>query len=343
MKAPQFVLALSIVACAAAAPGQSLQIGIIDFYALGRLSEGGVRQALRFKEGDTISFAGDQRPAFLAESERRLEKLPGVKRASVNPVCCDADRVIVYVGLEQNGQQHLHVRPAPKGHAELAADLVQAGKDFDDAFAAAMRRGDLAEDDSQGHALFHDPATRAIQERFVGYAARDLMQLRRVVRDSSNAEQRALAAQILGYAAVKPNVVGDLVYAMRDPSPDVRNNAMRALAVFKAMSPSSGQPPVLIPYDPFIELLNSSVWTDRNKASLALMRLSESRDATLLDQLRRQAMTSLIEMARWKSEGHAMPALLILGRIVGESDENVQAAWDHGERERIIRAALDRR
>jgi len=34
---------------------------------------------------------------------------------------------------------------------------------------------------TQGHALLHDPAARAIQERFVGYAARDLKKLRTVL------------------------------------------------------------------------------------------------------------------------------------------------------------------
>jgi hypothetical protein len=42
----------------------------------------------------------------------------------------------------------------------------------------------------------HDPAARAIQERFIGYA-QDLRLFRDVLRNSSDAEQRALAAEIL--------------------------------------------------------------------------------------------------------------------------------------------------
>ena len=45
------------------------------------------------------------------------------------------------------------------------------------------------------------------------------------------------------------------------------------------------------------------------------MTLSRSRDRQLLATLRKQALTPLVEMARWKSEGHALAAFIILGRI----------------------------
>ena len=80
------------------------------------------------------------------------------------------------------------------------------------------------------------------------------------------------------------------------------------------------------------------MWTDRNKSSLALLDLSAARDPKLLEALRREALTSLVEMARWKSEGHATAALTILARIAGQPDE----AAKPGDRERIISAALGR-
>ena len=204
---------------------------------------------------------------------------------------------------------------------------------------AAVQRGDAAEDDSKGHALMHDPTARAIQERFIEYA-RDVTHLRDVLRHSSEAEHRALAAQILGYAADKADVIGDLVYGMDDSSEAVRNNAMRALGVIAAASPGQR---LRIPIEPFIDLMNSPEWTDRNKASFALVELSQSRNPQLLATLRSRAIVALVEMARWKSRGHAMPALMILGRIGGQSDEEVEAAWERGERESVINAALSPR
>jgi hypothetical protein len=323
------------------ASGQSLRIGIIDFYGLRQLSQTQARAALAVKEGDTVLIAADARPAFMLESEHRLSILPGVLTAHLNLVCCDAGSWIIYVGIEEKGSPITHFREAPRGRVRLAADVVQTGKEFSRAYMAAVQRGAATEDDSQGHALIHDPTTRAIQERFIEYA-RDLTQLRDVLRHSSDAEHRALAAQILGYAANKRDVIEDLVYGMNDPSEAVRNNAMRALAVI-ARGASGSRPTLRIPFEPFIDLINSPVWTDRNKASFALMELTESRDPELLAKLRSRAIVSLVEMARWKSEGHAMPAFMILGRIGGRSDEDIQTAWTRGEREAIIHAALERR
>ena len=330
------------VRCLGITNAQTLKIGIIDFYGLGQLSETQIREKLTFAIGDEISFSSERSASFV-ETERRLAGLPGVRSVSVNRVCCEAGGVIIYVGLESKDQPVVRFNPAPAGDARLSPDVLQAANAFETAFMAAVQRGDVAEDDSQGHAFVHDPAARAIQERFVVFAGRDLSQLRQVLHESADQEQRAIAAEIMAYAADKQSVVPDLVAATRDPSPDVRNNAVRALGVFTRMSPSSSRAAIRIPYEPFIELLSSPVWTDRNKASLAVMQLTDGRDPVLLAALKRAALTPLIEMARWKSEGHAMPGLTILGRIAGESDESVKVAWDRGERERVIQAAIGRR
>ena len=326
------------------AVGQSIPIGIIDFYGLNRVSADSARAALTFKEGDTISFAGDERPPFMAASELRLATVAGVSRSRISLVCCDNGRAIVYVGIEERGSATMLFHAPGEGDVRLAPDIVQAGDEFSKTLVVAVQRGAAAEDRSQGHALDHDSAVRAVQYRFVRYANRDLPELRRVVRSSPNAAERALAAQVLGYAADKSAVVDDLVYGMRDPSEGVRNNAMRALLVIAEMSPNTGTPVPRIPPEPFIALLNSPVWTDRNKASLALSALTSRRDPQLLEALRRrEAITALAEMARWKSEGHAQAAFVILARIAGYSDDGALGLWRRGEREVVINSAVPRR
>jgi hypothetical protein len=331
-------LALAMLGGSGELSGQTFQIGIVDFYGLRRVSAVEARQALALKEGDTVGF-DDER---LAESERRLSALPGVVRAHAGLVCCNAGRAIIFVGVEEKGQAIMHFRAAPRGTARLSADVVKAGDEFVPALIAAVERGDFGEDRSQGHSLNHDPATRAIQERFVSYANRDRLNLRRVLRDSSDPKHRALAAQVLGYVADKQGVVGDLVDGMSDPSEDVRNNAMRTLLVFAEATPTPTRPVTRVPYRPFVPFLNSPVWTDRNKAAGALAELSKSRNRQLLSTLAREAITSLVEMARWKSKDHAEDAFTILGRIAGFSDEAIRAVWDRGERESVIGAALNR-
>lgn len=322
-------------------PSQSLEIGIIDFYGLHRITETQARAALTVKEGDTIAMAGGARSAVVTESERRLSMLAGVRRAHLQFVCCDGGKAIVYVGVEETDSPVPHFRDAPRGRARLAVDVVEAGRDLSAAQMAAVQRGDAGEDISSGHSLMHDPAARAVQERLIGYA-RDLKPIRDVLRNSSDAEHRALAAEILGYAQNTRDIIDDLVYGMTDPSDDVRNNAMRALALI-GHAASAQRRPLPIPVDRFVTLLNSPVWTDRNKVSLALMFLTETRDPALLSSLRAHAMVPLVEMARWKSRGHAEPALLILGRVAGQSDEEVGAALERGDRDAVIGAALRRR
>lgn len=334
-------LALSTFGATGAA-GQAIPIGIIDVYGLSRWSAADVRAALTFREGDTISLEGEERAALMAASEARLVTLPGVRQARINLVCCDNGRAIIYVGIEERGSPTMSFRAASVGDAHLATDIVRAGEEFEKAFTIAVERGEAGEDRSRGHALQFDSATRAVQESFVSYANRDLHELRQVIRTSSHAAERSLAAQVLGYANDKSAVVDDLVYGMSDPSESVRNNAMRALVVIAEMTPRAGRSVPHIPPDPFIALLSSPVWSDRNKASLALLALTQNRDRMLLQALRRRAMPSLVEMARWRSEGHALPAFIILARVADYSDEPALELWQRGEREVVIRAALKR-
>jgi hypothetical protein len=106
---------------------------------------------------------------------------------------------------------------------------------------------------------------------------------------------------------------------------------MRALFVFAEAVPTVSGAAPRVPVEPFLELLNSPVWSDRNKASLALWALSARRDPELLARLRKEALTPLVEMARWRSAGHAVAAFGILGRIAGYSDEAARDLGDRGE------------
>ena len=334
------VFTLGILGTVCEVDGQDMEIGIIDFYGLRHVSVSQVRDALTFKEGDRFSTATDERPSFLQTTEDRLATVPGIARARTNMVCCDQGRAIVYVGIEERGGAMMQFRAAPQGTARLVPDIVQADEEFMKAFRLAILRGDSAEDYSQGHALSNDPATRAIQERFVVYAeARSAAELRLVLRTPSDAAQRALSALVLAYAPDKQAVVDDLVQAMSDPSDEVRNNAMRALFVFVQAVPSVTGPLPQVPVEPFIGFLNSPVWSDLNKASVALMALSASRDPGLLARLRNEALTPLVEMARWKA-GHGFAAFIILGRIAGYSDEAARDLFDRGDREIVIEAAI---
>jgi hypothetical protein len=306
-------------------------INIVDFYGLRSVSEQQITKAL------LISSAVERKAR-----ERELESLLGVEEVRISIVCCDRGSAIRYIGIREKGAPAIQFRPAPQRKVRLPQDVVQAGVDEQKAISEAVLKGNSGEDDSQGHTLSVDPAARAIQESFITFAARDLKLLRDVLRNSADAGHRALAAQVIAYAANKQAVVNDLVEAMRDQDDGVRNNATRALYVMTLSHQQSTKQPIKIPIRPFIEMLNSIEWTDRNKSSSALVRLTEKRDPAVLSELRHKALPSLIEMARWKSSGHAQASFILLGRIAGFPEDEIFAAWERGDRASFIESAVKR-
>jgi hypothetical protein len=174
---------------------------------------------------------------------------------------------------------------------------------------------------------------------FPALADQHLAEVREVLRNSEDEVQRAMAAYVLVYASRKSDVVNDLQYALKDADAGVRNNAARsllALSVLAKLNPSSD---VRISPTWFIEMLNSLSWSDRNRALKALQTLTDSRDPLVLDQLRTRALDALIDMARWKTLSHALPAFILLGRVAGMPEPEIQAAWTSGDRETVITAA----
>ena len=318
------------------AAAQAPRIGLIDFYGLRRIPETKLRQALGAREGDPL-------PSSKGDAEERLDRVSGVVESHLEAVCCDAGKMILYVGIEERGAPHFDVREAPDAELRLPEELNATYHRFLQASAAAARRGTVAQDLTHGHALSADPDTRAIQEQFVDFAKDHLPELRKVLRESSDEEQRAMAAYVIGYAGRKTDIVDDLQYALKDSDSGVRNNAARsieALAVLARLSPDSG---VKISPTWFIEMLNSLSWSDRNRSMRVLQILTDGHDAAVLDQLRERALASLVEMARWKTLEHALPAYLLVGRIVGLSDEQAQEAWARGDRESVIAQARKKR
>lgn len=315
-----------------AAFAQIPRIDLIDFYGLHKVPEARIREALATKEGAPL-------PASKGDAEERLDDIPGVVESHLEAVA-DAGKMILYVGIEERGSPHFDLREAPEGDMRLPDKILAEYRSFLEASAAAARANITAEDLTQGHARSADPATRAIQDRFPLFATEHLKELREVLRNSSDEEQRAPAAYIIGYAPNKLDVVNDLQYALRDADAGVRANATHsliAIGVLAKLDPSLG---IRILPTWFIGMLNSLSWSDRSRGVAALQVLTEKPDPGVFEQIREGALTSLVEMARWKTLAHALPPYLLLGRITGVPEEEVKAAWLRGDREWVIKQAL---
>lgn len=315
------------------AVAQLPRVGIIDFYGLRTLTPADLVQAVGVQIGDSLV-------AGATELRARLEQVPGVAAADVSLVCCEAGRSLLYVGIREHSTETPAFKAAPAGFERLPAGLVAAGSRFNRALLDAVRANQAAEDDSQGHSLIAYPPARAEQDSFRHYAATHLDTIRAVLHNSSDAQQRALAAQVIAYAPDKKAIVADLVAAVRDPDAGVRNNALRALAVLAMYAQSQPDSGIVVPYAPFIDLLNSLHWSDRNKASFALAALTTAREPALLAALRApHALAALVEMARWRASGHAFAPAVILGRLAGMSEQDIFETFNR-DKNALIGAAL---
>ncbi len=323
-----------LIACllAGTALAQTPRIGRIEFYGLRRTSEGRIRKALGLTEGDAL-------PRSKNTVEDRIAEVPGVVRARLEATCCDEGKVVLYVGVEEKGSPHFDLRTPPEEDIGLPNDITDAYRQFLAAVNEAVRRKATAEDLTNGHSLMADPDCRDIQFRFVELAEKHLDDLRKVLHNSGDDEQRAIAAYVIGYAPKKRLIVDDLQYALKDPDDTVRGNTIRALAAVAVYAKLHPEAEVKISPTWFIEMLNSLVWTDRNNGAVALVNLTEARDPSTLEQLRTRALPSLVEMARWHYLEHALPAYILLGRVAGMPEQAIQDSWSKGERDQVIATA----
>ncbi|HTQ58479.1 MAG TPA: hypothetical protein VMI94_28650 [Bryobacteraceae bacterium] len=326
------LLAIALMAVAACAQPQSLHIGFIDFYGYAGIDLDAIRARLPIHEGDQVTE--DQ-------MEKLIDRIKHTADATgVNAVCCDDQRrLMFYIGLRGRSARDVPYNPVPHGDARLPATVTELDRQFVAAVTAAVSAGRSAEDQSKGYALSADPAARSKQMAMRRYAVGHERLIQRVLQSSGDADHRAIAARLMGYARQSREQIGALVQASHDPDEEVRNNATRALWVLAA---SGSKPASWIPAAGFIEMLYSRSWTDRNKSLILLEVLTRGRDPKLLSALRAQALPPLLEMARWHNFGHAGGARMILGRCAGIEEHRLEKLASAGEVD-VILAALQAR
>lgn len=324
-----------LVSCHFLTAAQSVKIATIDIYGNRSYTSDQIRNMIPVKEGDSV----DQQTFLDKVIQKKLDSLPGVLRVSVTPVCCFHDfDYNLYVGIAESDSAILLFRASPNLRIKLPAKYTSAYAAFSEKLTDAVEAQQASEDWDKGHSLIQYAPARKLQEKFVAWAKADFTLFRKIIRSSAYSDQRATAAQIIAYHPDKKRVLPELLYAMHDENDEVRNNAIRALAVIAYYSTLHPELNLNIPHQPFVRLLNSVVWSDRNKGVSVLMQLSKSRDQQLFDQLKRDAMPALKEMTLWKDRKHAMPAFVILARINGLSDDNIfKAAADSNFNEQAKR------
>ena len=312
----------------------SRHLGGIEFFGYKGFDLAAIRSALPFHEGDLFPPAKVHSDELKRQVGQAVEKAIGRPPTDVSFVCCDSKQNYgVYIGLPGKSYEPLTFDAAPTQKVRLPKAAVALSDAMDKAWTNAIMKGHASEDDSQGYALSDEPKTRKAQLALREYALHNEALIFEVLASSSNAEHRAITALMLGYGRQSGEQVDALVHASLDSDDSVRNAAVRALEVLAGAKPDLAK---RIPPEPFVRLLRSGSWLDHNKASLVLVALTNGRDPKLLSLLRADALDSLIEMARWRSVGHAEAALTILGRIAGIDEDLLDKLIEAGQAETII-------
>jgi hypothetical protein len=294
------------------------RISKIDVYGNRSIGSDIILSQLKMKEGDNINPAAFTPDTIISS----LKTIPGIKYVSVDLLCCDSEKgYVLYIGVAESDSFVLKYRPAPKQMVQLSDKVITAYKNFSQHAKAATQKGMYSEEYINGYSLLSYPDARKEQLSFITLANEKMNEIEYVLKHSRYAEQREAAAQIIAYSTNKKKVVESLLHAINDEDENVRNNATRALSILVGYLSEHPEIMVTIPTVPFIKMLNSVTWTDRNKGAMVLAQLTQNRDPDLLAQIKKEALPSLIEMAKWKNREHAFFSFLILGRICGENED----------------------
>ena len=85
-------------------------------------------------------------------------------------------------------------------------------------------------------------------------------------------------------------------------------------------------------------MLNSVQLSDRLEATKALLLFTEEPNPLAITNIQERAVPALVEMARWQYLPHALPAYLLLGRVAGWKEADLESSWAAGDREKTIKS-----
>lgn len=287
----------------------------VDFYGIRELSEQEIRNEIGLKKGIALKVTSK-------ELKGRLKKIEGVIDCDVVQIQYPGNYAL-FIGIKESGTKKTSFRSEPTGKIQLDPELLTRYDAIMELLIPAIRSGKAGEDQSAGHSLSEYDPMRKKQVALIEIANQKYSFLSKVLKESSDVKSRAAAAYILAYAAGKKKVVSDLSFACNDPSSLVRNNAVRALGLLAKYGKKNPDAKLEISYEPFLQMLKSLKWTDRNKGAAFFDSMTIDCDKELTDTLKNHYLLELEEMARWKSQGHSLFSIRILARIAGLGEGDI--------------------
>ena len=155
-----------LIFCCSASP-QSFKIGTLDIYGNRKTDSIVILQHLKFKIGDSINHENFKPEQIAAQ----LEKIPGIKHATVNAFCCDTNNnMMLYIGIGENDSFIFRHRDAPSQNIMLTDTMMKTYQNLSHQIEIAVESGQSSEDDSLGYSMVRFEPARKEQQKFVLFA-----------------------------------------------------------------------------------------------------------------------------------------------------------------------------
>ena len=312
----QLLISIAAISVAAMLPMVLLaqsEITSVDYFGLRQLKQSDIEAVLDLKTGEPLRIS-------VSEIESRVGALDGVAEVNVAPIRYPGN-LALFIGVRENDQPAMTFRDSPTGESKIDPELLKAYNQTMQMLVPAIRSGKAGEDRSAGHSVSEYEPLKELQLGFIEIANDQFDELDTLLKESADADSRVAAAYIIAYATDKQRVVESIHFACDDADAGVRNNAVRALAVLSNYANENPELDLHVDPTPFLQLLRSPTWTDRNKGAAAVDSISRGRDPEFLERLRTDCMNELVEMAKWKSSGHAFFSIRILARMANFPEE----------------------
>jgi hypothetical protein len=328
---------LLLAAASASARAQSTAtLRGIDVYRSSVLTTAAAVQRFgpELREYVTLRNAGtpgalEKSEAKRAEMEKAAAAIPGVSFAELHVTeyftSVDHAMYAVFDVVDSADGSRLAFTPAPKAHLNDPDGLLASWRQYVALGEAISRRGDLPIDRPACPGLYclwgGTPELDAAQQAFVTGAAKQSVELRRILHAEADGEARSAALFVLSYSSSGPDVVALCHEALTDSDARVRGAALQILA-----DVANHRADLPIALDRVLARLDDPVAATRGKAMGLLVPLAEKDAYRQVMLTAAPRLAALLKLSQPESRDLAFT---LLGMISKKNfDRQDYASWD---------------
>lgn len=219
---------------------------------------------------------------------------------------------------------------APTAENADPGGLIKAWMEYENLALDLVEMAQL-EPDAEDCAAYHCPfghkheKLKPYEKIFVDGVKTHLAALETILKTDKRADWRAAAAYLVAYSKDGKKVVSMLVDRVKDPEPQVRNNALRVLGDIAEFHSD-----LVIPTQPILEAIQFPRASDRSKAIYTLYNMA-LHSSQVREQILKGHVPEVVNMLASKQPDHRELAHALLRKISGrefaQSDVNAWKSW----------------